>query len=539
VVTTRDRLISAAGLLLLASLGSRLFGLVRDQVIAGLFGESAVVSAFSTATTVPTLFYDLVIGGAVSAALVPVLSGLWEGDERREFGSVVGTLLIGGAAILVAIVTALLLLAEPMAWLLGTGSRAATYAETVQFVRLVAPALVFLGLSGIGTAVCYARQQFLFPALSISLFNVGIIVAALGLHRQLGGTSLAAGMLLGAALQCCVVLPGLRGTSLRLTFRPHHAAVRKIIRLYAPVAVGLVVSEIGVVVDRNLANHTGDTSVALMRFATNLVQLPLGLVATATSLAALPVLARLVDDPAEFRATLATGLRLALLAILPLAAFLVVFATPVLRLLYERGAFDAAATEATARAFLLYAPQIPFVAVDQLLIYAFYARKDTLTPMLVGLAGVGVYLASALVLIGPFQLGVHGLILANTLQNSLHAVVLFVLLSRAIGDVAGQGVGVSLRQGLAAALGAGLLAVGAGRLVAAPGGTIGLALYLALLGAGLVTAYCAILFVFGQEELRAVPRTMRARLRPVPVQGGKSDAKAASIVGQKTEARWD
>jgi putative peptidoglycan lipid II flippase len=511
-VTTRSRLVSAAGLLLVASLGSRIFGLVRDQVIAGLFGESSVVSAFSTATTVPTLFYDLVIGGAVSAALVPVLSGVWEADERREFGAVVGTLLIGGTTLLIAIVATLFVLAEPMTWLLGTGPTAETYAETVRFVRLVAPALIFLGLSGIATAVCYARQQFLFPALSISLFNVGIIAAALTFHQRLGGTSLAVGMLFGAALQCGVVLPGLRGSALRLQFRPNHPAVRKIVRLYAPVAVGLVVSEIGVVVDRNLANHTGETSVALMRFATNLVQLPLGLVATATSLAALPVLARLVDEPDEFRATLAAGLRLALLAILPLAAFLVVFATPVLRLLYERGAFDAAATDATARAFLLYAPQIPFVAVDQLLVYAFYARKNTLTPMLVGLGGVGVYLVTALALIGPLQLGVHGLILANTLQNSLHAVVLFALLTRAIGDVSRVGVGASLRQAVAAALGSGLLAAAASRLVAEPSGTVGLALYLAVLGLGLVTSYCVILLVMGQEEIRAVPRILRTRL---------------------------
>jgi putative peptidoglycan lipid II flippase len=249
-----------------------------------------------------------------------------------------------------------------------------------------------------------------------------------------------------------------------------------------------------------------------MRFATTLVQLPLGLIATATSLAALPVLSRLVDDTAEFRATLVAGLRLALLAILPLATFLIVFSVPVVRLLFERGAFDPAATQTTARAFLFYAPQLPFVAVDQLLVYAFYARKDTLTPMLVGLLGVGLYLAVALTLIGPFHLGVFGLILANTVQNSLHAVILMALLSRAVGGLGGHGVGVSLRHGLIAALAAGLIAAGLTRAVVAPAGTVGLMFYLAIFGAVIVLAYAGALVILGQDEVRTVSRALRARL---------------------------
>ena len=255
------------------------------------------------------------------------------------------------------------------------------------------------------------------------------MATALLLHARLGAASLALGVLVGAFLQLAAVAPGLRGTRVRLGFHPRHPAVRQILRLYAPVAAGLVISEIGVIVDRNLAWQTGEASVATMRYATTLVQLPLGLVATATSLAALPLLSRLVDDLPNFRSTLASAMRLALLAIVPALAFLVVFAVPTFRLIYQRGAFDAAATATTANAFLFYAPQLPFVAVDQLLVYAFYARKNTVTPMLVGLGGVGVYLATALVLIGPFHAGLRGLVVANTLQNSLHAIVLLVLLS--------------------------------------------------------------------------------------------------------------
>jgi putative peptidoglycan lipid II flippase len=509
----RQSLLTGALLLLLGNLASRLLGLAREQVIAAFFGETAITSAFGTAATVPTMFYDLVVGGAVSAALVPVLSGYVDADDRTELGEVVGTLLVGGAGVLLVLVSLLALAAAPLASVLGASTDPAVYETTVAWVRLVVPALFFLGLAGIVGAVCYAGHRVAFPAFAIALFNGGLVLTIVALHGRIGGTSMVVGVLVGAVLQLGAVVPGLAGIPIRWHFHPRHPAVARMLRLYAPVAAGLVISEIGVGIDRNLAWQTGATSVAIMRFATQLVQLPLGLVATATSLAALPVLARLLDDPAEFRRTLSSGLRLALLAILPCATFLVVFSQPIVRLLYERGAFGAADTATTSLAFLLYAPQLPFVAVDQLLIFAFYARKNTLTPMLVGLAGVGLYLGCALMLIGPFHLGVNGLILANTIQNSLHAVALLLLLSRETGSLAGYGVGQTAARGLLAGLGAGLVGFATRAALPVPHGLIGLATYLALAGVVVLGAYVVGLRVLGVEEISSLPKLVRSRLR--------------------------
>jgi putative peptidoglycan lipid II flippase len=512
-MSQRRLLLAGASLLLLGNLVSRVLGLVREQVIAGYFGESPLTSAFTTASTVPTLFYDLVIGGAISAALVPVLSDFVDVDDPTELGQVVSTLLIGAAGVLVVLVTLLVLAASPLAALLGAGTDPAVFGATVGLIRLVVPALFFLGLSGIAASVCYARRWFAYPAASVGLFNAGLIVTAVLLHRQLGIASLALGALIGSILQLAAVLPGLATVPLRLVFDPGHPAVARIVRLYAPVALGLVVSEVGVGIDRNLAWHTGAQSVAIMRFATTLVQLPLGLVATATSLAALPLLARLVANPAEFRRTLCHGLRLAVLAILPAMAFLVVFAAPVIRLIFERGQFSAADTSATTVAYLLYAPQLPFVAIDQLLVYAFYARKNTLTPMLVGLGGVGVYLGSALLLIGPGHLGLHGLILANTLQNSLHAVVLIWLLWREVGSLAGFGLGRTLARSAGAAVVASVAALALRDGVAPPGHTVTLLVYL-VVGAVLVLGvYLAVLQRLGVEEIASLPRLLEGRGR--------------------------
>lgn len=508
---TRSNILGAAGLLFVGNLMSRILGLVREQVIAALFGEQAVTSAYTTAATVPTMFYDLVIGGAVSAALVPVLSGYCDSDDD-DLGRIVGTLLVGAAVLLAILVAILFLMAKQLTILLNaTDPRVEPLA--IQLVQIVVPALFFLGIAGVVGAVCYARQQFIYPAFSTALFNFGIISSALLLHHSLGVASLAVGVVVGAMLQVVSLLPGLRGIGLRLAFDPGHPAVRRMLSLYGPVAAGLVISEIGVLLDRNLAWRTGLDSVAVMRFATTVVQLPLGLVATVTSLAALPILARLADNREEFLRTLSGGMRLALLAIAPLAAFLIVCVDPVIRLTYQRGLFDAHATAATVNAFLLYAPQLPFVAVDQLLVYAFYARKNTLIPMLVGLGGVGVYLVSALTLIGPFHLGVSGLILANTLQNSLHAVALWILFNRLVGSLTTYGLPGTVGRAILASSAAAAVGFAYVRLLPEPSHLVTLFLYVCVAGLLVVGTYLLGLLLLGVEEVTAVPRVVRTRLR--------------------------
>lgn len=428
-----------------SNLASRLLGLGREAVVVGLFGLSAATSAFVTASTVPTMVFDLLIGGAISAALIPVLADHLE--DQRAFGRVAGALLALTVAAMLVVVLLLEAAAPWVAAALGAAMRPEVEAETVRMLRVMLPSVVLLGAAGVVQAVLQARGMFGYTALSAAGFNLGIIVSGVALAAWLGPVSLAVGVLLGAALQLATQLPGLRGVPLRWKLDLAEPGVRRALKLYAPVAAGLVVSQIGIAIDRYLAWQTGDASIALMRSATTLVQLPLGLVATATSFAVLPVLAR--QGP-EFRATLAFGVRVALLAIVPATVGLLLLREPVVRLLFERGAFGPADTALTALAFVWYAPQMPFWAVDQLLIFAFYARKDTVTPVLVGLFGTVLYLAVALVTVVP--LGVFGLILANTVQNSLHCVVMYLLLVRVGQGLGGVGLGAALLRAVGGAI---------------------------------------------------------------------------------------
>lgn len=473
---SRRSIVAAASLIMLGNVMSRLLGLVRDQVIAGVFGASGSTSAYVAASTVPTMVYDLLIGGALTAALIPVFSDYADRDDNALSSLVSAVMLVGGIA-LAAIAVMLVFLAQPMVLLLAPGLDTADQEQTVVLLRIVLPAVVFLGLSGVTTALLYARRLFIYPAFCVAGFNTGIIACAVLLAGVLDTASLALGIVLGAVLQLALQVPGLR--RIGFTFRPdlRHPALRRILVLYAPVALGLVVSQAGVLVDRNLASQTGYDSLAVMRFATTLVQLPVGLVAVAISYAVLPTLSRYAGElvpvtvagtgsgveaagaeasPSwhSFKATLVMGMRLALIVMIPATVGLVVLRVPIIQLLFEHQAFDAYATQRTALAFLCYAPQLPFIPVDNLLIFAFYARKNTITPVVVGVISVGVYLVVALSLIGP--LGMAGLALANAAQNSSHAVILFILLVRAMGSLSGHGLGTTVVKCVA---GSGVMAV--------------------------------------------------------------------------------
>ncbi len=436
----------AASIISLGNVSSRILGLGREMVIAHFFGATGYVSAFRIAAKVPTMLYDLLVGGMVSSALVPVFSRYAAPERRAELWRL-ASLIISVAVIFLSILVLFLeLFAPTVAWALGGGLDAELRAVATQLIRFTIPAIIFLGLSGILTGLLYALQRFVFPAFTVAAFNATIIVVTLFLARRIGIRSLALGLLLGAILQVALQLPGLRDmlvalseigflrknpiSSLELT------ALRHILALYLPVILGLVINQIGVALDSNLASRTGESSIAYMQNATTLRQFPLGLVSEAVALAILPTLSRQAEDNAAFMATLTRGLRLVLMLIVPAAVGLFITATPIVQLIFEHGEFTPIDTAQTALALQYYMLGVIFAAIDQPLIFAFYARHDTLTPALVGVGGVIVYFIVAVLLLNP--LGMIGLIIANSVQLTFHALVMLILLIRRVGSLRGH-----------------------------------------------------------------------------------------------------
>ena len=261
----------AAGINALGNVASRALGLVREAVIAGTFGASGATSAFDAVSGVPKMVYELLVGGMLSAALVPVLSEYAAAEKRAELARVLSTLLTLGAVVLVAVTILLEATAPWIAAALVGGFDANLVRTATLLVRLIVPAIPIYGLSGILQAYHYARKRFVYPAMGAPAHNLGVIVAVAILAGRLDIASLSVGILVAATTQLLVQLPGLRGMRLSLCLDWRHPVVRRILALYAPVVLSIVVQNVGIVIDRNLASRTVNEAITWMTKATFLV----------------------------------------------------------------------------------------------------------------------------------------------------------------------------------------------------------------------------------------------------------------------------
>jgi putative peptidoglycan lipid II flippase len=266
----------------------------------------------------------------------------------------------------------------------------------------------------------------------------------------------------------------------------------------------------------NLASQTGEGSIGYMTWATTLVQFPQGLVATAISIAILPTLSRqaaLVDASRAFKDTLGLGLRLAITLILPATVGLFTLATPIVVLLFQHGAFNAHDTVMTVTALRWYLLGLPFAALDLLLVYAFYARQNTLTPALIGVLSLAIYMLTAVALFPRF--GLFSLMIADSVKHVVHALVSAALLARRMGGFGQQRLWLTIGKTSLAAL-----CMGAVAMLLAPAlsrwvgmSTVWHEAVLVLFTGGISTlVFLALAAILRIEELRWLMTLVRQRL---------------------------
>lgn len=451
----------AATLTSIGNFSSRIVGLIFVTVKSFYFGNGQAASAFELAANIPTQFYDLLIGGMLSSALVPTFSGLNEKgkqDGLHEFGQLLGALIGLATVALMALVALLFVFALPIATFISGGPNQDPNV-VADLLRITIPAILFLNLSGILTGALQARRRFGFTAFTATVFNLAAIACIVFFQAQLGVASLALGLLMGSVAQVMVQWPGLRGVPVKLSLNWRLPGVSQVIRLFLPVAGGLLVAQIAVQVSFILASRISEAGPATMRYAAQVIQFPLGMVSVAIAAAILPALSSSKGE--AFKATLAQGLRLVWVLILPASIGLYVLATPVIALLFQHGAFTVESTAYTASALRMAVPGLLFAAIDPLLIFAFYAQRDTRTPTLIGLASTFFYLVwvgalSLLAQNGIRAFTLDDLILANSLKIGVDMLLMGFFLWRRIGGLAGYGLAqVGVKVVIASALMAG------------------------------------------------------------------------------------
>jgi putative peptidoglycan lipid II flippase len=438
----RGRLVARAGVVGAGTLASRLLGLVRDMVLAALFDREAT-DAWWVAFTIPNALRSLLGEGAVTSAVVPILSGKLakegDGEARRFFARVRGVSLVA----LLVVTVAGMIFARPLTELFATGyhDRPGEFARTVELTRAVFPYIFFMGTAALGMAALNANRRFAVAAFAPALLNVALIGAAFAAPYLVTGDpvrALAYGALVGGLLQVVAQWPALR----RLGYggRPAFvldADVREVLRRIAPLTFGIGIYYIDLVLSRRFLSELGTGAQSYFSWAMRLCDFPQGIFVMALSTAALPALSTLAAKGAkgELAKTWAHGMALAMFVAIPASAALVALGEPIVVALFQRGAFDAQAAHETARALFWQGGAIWTVAAVRQTVPALYALGDTRTPVIVSAIDLCAFIALAVGLRGP--MGHVGISVAVAGSSAVQMVLLLVGLHRRLGTLEG------------------------------------------------------------------------------------------------------
>jgi putative peptidoglycan lipid II flippase len=450
------RIASAAAIVTFFFVLSRLSGLLREGVIAARFGAGAELDAYLAAFRVPDLLFQLVAGGALGSAFIPVFAGYWtRGDEAGAwvlFSRVLNliTLALTVIAGVAALFTPLL-----VRQFIAPGFDPAQQALAASLMRWMLVSTVVFGASGLVMGALNAVQHFLLSAAAPLFYNLAIIGGAWMLAPQVGVHGLAIGVVAGAFAHLVVQLPGLWRMNAR-----YHASlnwrdmgVRSVTRLMGPRVLGLFFVQMHFLVNTILASGLAAGSLSALNFAWLLMLLPQGVFAQSLATAVFPTLAAQVaqGDLAAMRQTFSRTLRMVLFLCVPSAFGLVVLGPELVSALLERGAFDAASSARVAHALAFYAIGLAGHAALEIIVRAFYALHDTKTPVSVGVGAMLLNIALSLAWVN--SLGFGGLALANSVATSGEALLLLWLLGRKLDGFDGRTVWMALaRQLLAASL---------------------------------------------------------------------------------------
>ena len=438
----------------LAVLGSRVLGLVREQVLAALFGANREFDAFVTAFRIPNLLRDLFAEGALSAAFVTTFSHKLSAEGDKSAWRL-ANLVLNALIIVLGLITLVGVIISP--WVVrmiapGFSEIPGKTELTTTLTRIMFPFLLMVALAALAMGMLNAKHRFGVPASASMMFNVGSILGGLAfafllapnfLHdpalagRAMIGMSI--GTLIGGAMQWMIQVPSLRsvGYHYEAALDWRDPGFRQVLRLLGPSVIGTAAVQVNIFVDQWFASYFGNGAVTWLNCGFRLMQFPIGVFGVAIGVATLPTVSAHAGrgDMVEFRKTLARSIRLAFFLCVPAACGLWVLATPIISAIYQHGKFDAFATQQTVACVRAFSVGLVAYAAIKIIAPTFYALGDSRTPMYVAIAAIVVNAGTDYLFAIVCGMKTAGLALSTSTVALFNFFLLLALMRRKIGRV--------------------------------------------------------------------------------------------------------
>lgn len=440
LASKQKSILSAASILMVMVLSSRLLGLVRDRLLAGTFfaeGKQWQLDVYFAAFRLPDMVFQLLVMGALSAAFIPVYSSYLKKDTKQSWDLINGVISFSVLGFFV-LTFFIYLFAYQLCQILAPNFTPDQITLMVSLTRLMLMAQFFFMISNFFTGVLQSNQRFLVPAIAPVLYNFGIIAGILWLSPTMGIYGPTLGVVLGSILHLLIQYPLIRklGYIPRINLDFRNKGIRKIGKLMIPRTGALAVNQIELNVAVILASAMSAGSLSIFNFAEHLNAVPIGLFGLTIGQAALPMLSQEVEDTGnngKFRDLFISAFRHIIYFALPASVLLLVLRIPLVRIAFGAREFPWEATLLTGKVLAVFSLSIAAQAVIQLLVRAFYALQDTVTPLKIGIISVLANVALSLLFTKGFGWQIPSLALAITLSSIIQALLLFFILEKRIG----------------------------------------------------------------------------------------------------------
>jgi putative peptidoglycan lipid II flippase len=405
---------------------SRIVGLLREIIFASYFGTTIPASAYTIASLVPNLVANLFANAALSAAFVPVFSDLLQKGRRQEAFRLASTL-FWIMLIALGAISAIFILGAGviMPLFLGSTFHGSAVTLTVGLSRVMFPVILLLGLNGILVGVLQSYDHFTIPAISPAVWNLVIIVLLVVLHPHFHGQdqiyAYAIGILAATGVQLAMAFGALGRIDFRLRLQVdwHDPRIRQVFTLMLPITIGLGIVNLDQLINSAFGTLVSGEAPRAIDNAFRVYMLPQGMFSVAVATVLFPTLSRLASrrDPAGMRRTIGTGMRQINLLLIPAAAFMIVLATPITRLLFQRGEFNAHSTHLVSIALFWFAFSLPFGGINLLLTRTFFALQRPWIPTRLAAVNMAVDIVVSVALYKP--LGIAGLVIGTVAANAV------------------------------------------------------------------------------------------------------------------------